>query len=209
MADLPKANILVLNKYFSGIAVCSLIRGISFIMDGRAEVIGITSEGFYPFSFKDWIEVTENPELADIDPGKEIVITTGKNGNGIAKQFFVPRIIRLTSSSYFPDGKKQLRPTRQNVLLRDENTCQYCGKTPSKKELNLDHVVPKSKGGKNTWKNLVTSCKRCNSRKADRTPNEAGMKLLRNPFKPRPVDGLINKLDVQYMDKYKSILGIK
>lgn len=206
---LPKANILVLNMYFSGIAVCSLIRGISFIMDGRAEIIATTNEGFYPFSFEDWLQVTNNPELADIDPNQEILLTTGKNGSGESKQFFVPRIVRLKSNAYFPDGNKQLRPTRVNILLRDEYTCQYCGKIPPKKDINLDHILPSSKGGKSTWLNLVTSCKKCNSFKSDRTPRQAGMILLRKPFKPRPVDGLISKLDSKYMDKYKAILGIK
>jgi 5-methylcytosine-specific restriction endonuclease McrA len=74
--------------------------------------------------------------------------------------------------------------TRKNILLRDNHQCQYCGETFSAVDLTLDHVIPRSRGGGSTWENLVAACSTCNRRKADQTPEEAEMPLLR---RPRPV----------------------
>ena len=81
-----------------------------------------------------------------------------------------PSVIRLLRYVVHPYRKITL--TRQNVFKRDGNKCVYCG---SKKDLSLDHVIPQSRGGRDSWENLVTCCKKCNSKKADRTPVEAGM----------------------------------
>ena len=77
-----------------------------------------------------------------------------------------------------------LRLCRRNVYLRDDFTCQYCGRKPLVKDLNLDHVKPRSQGGTATWENLVTSCRRCNFRKGGLTPEGAGMRLLSEPKRP-------------------------
>ena len=74
---------------------------------------------------------------------------------------------------------------RANVIWRDQNTCQYCSKEEESRVLTIDHVVPRSKGGKNTWENLVTACKKCNQKKGNKTPKEANMKLLREPKRPK------------------------
>jgi 5-methylcytosine-specific restriction endonuclease McrA len=78
-----------------------------------------------------------------------------------------------------------VRLTRRNLLLRDGYQCQYCGKRPGSRELNVDHVLPRSRGGRDTWDNLVISCRGCNLRKGKRTPVEAGMSLLSAPHQPR------------------------
>ena len=80
---------------------------------------------------------------------------------------------------------KTIYCTRENVLSRDNHTCQYCRVRPLGRELTLDHIIPKSRGGKNTWKNLITACKKCNQRKGNRTPKEAGMFLINKPRKPK------------------------
>lgn len=77
------------------------------------------------------------------------------------------------------------RPTRQNIYTRDANHCQYCGNVFAVEDLTLDHVFPKSRGGKNTWKNLVTCCKKCNQRKGNRTPEESGIHLIEAPYEPK------------------------
>jgi 5-methylcytosine-specific restriction endonuclease McrA len=74
---------------------------------------------------------------------------------------------------------------RTNVIIRDKNRCQYCTKTFQTEHLTIDHVMPKSRGGKNTWTNLVASCKKCNQKKGCRTPQESGMFLLNKPRKPK------------------------
>ena len=91
----------------------------------------------------------------------------------------VPSVIRLLEYRRIPHQTRAL--SRKNILLRDRNTCQYCGKILAAGELTLDHVVPRSRGGSSTWENLVACCHYCNNRKGNRTPEEAGMKLLRQP----------------------------
>lgn len=88
--------------------------------------------------------------------------------------------------------KKGVKFSRPNVYLRDRYTCQYCGVRKHPDDLNFDHVVPRVRGGKTTFTNIVTSCFPCNTRKAGRTPEEAGMRLLRKPFKPMtlPIEAL-------------------
>jgi 5-methylcytosine-specific restriction endonuclease McrA len=75
--------------------------------------------------------------------------------------------------------------SRRTVLARDHHTCQYCGSTPGRAELTVDHVRPRSRGGETTWDNVVTACRRCNVRKGNRTPEEAGMQLRSQPARPR------------------------
>jgi 5-methylcytosine-specific restriction endonuclease McrA len=81
--------------------------------------------------------------------------------------------------------KKNIPFSRYNIFLRDNWTCQYCGKVKKTNQLNWDHVFPKSRGGKTNWENIVSSCYPCNEKKRDRTPEEAKMKLLRKPVKPK------------------------
>lgn len=110
----------------------------------------------------------------------EVVEESGEYLRTTTSQYPIPAIVRV---------KKMIRPrlrgvrlSRRNVFKRDGNTCAYCGRKTS--DLTLDHVIPRSRGGANTWENLVSACQACNHRKANRTPEEAGMKLLRKPAKP-------------------------
>lgn len=97
----------------------------------------------------------------------------------VDREFFYPAVIRLYEYKNIP--YKGVMLNRTNLYKRDNFTCQYCG---SKKNLTIDHVVPKSKGGKTTWTNLATACHRCNTLKGDKTPEQAGMKLAIPPFRP-------------------------
>lgn len=90
-----------------------------------------------------------------------------------------PSVIRLVEYIHIPFERKSL--SRKNILLRDQNRCQYCGKHLPPVELTLDHVMPRARGGGSTWDNLVASCRRCNNVKGNRTPEEAAMKLLKKP----------------------------
>jgi len=90
-----------------------------------------------------------------------------------------PSIVRLKQYAQVP--YKRVMLSRKNVLKRDQRTCQYCG---TESNLTIDHVVPKSRGGRDTWENLVAACVSCNNEKGDRTPEEAGMQLARQPFRP-------------------------
>ena len=103
----------------------------------------------------------------------------------------MPSVIRLLEYRRIPHQTRAL--SRKNILLRDRNTCQYCGEAMPPSELTLDHVIPRSRGGKDAWENLVWSAKEVNQRKADRLPHEAGLKLLSVPRAPKelPVSALI------------------
>lgn len=96
-----------------------------------------------------------------------------------SKALQVPSVIRLLAYRHIPQQSRAL--SRKNILLRDRNTCQFCGAAFPSSELTLDHVVPRSRGGRSSWENLVACCYRCNNNKGDRTPEEAGLKLSRRP----------------------------
>ncbi|MCS7088737.1 MAG: HNH endonuclease [Thermoflexales bacterium] len=96
----------------------------------------------------------------------------------------VPLVIRLLHYVRVPHNLP-LPLSRKALLLRDNYTCQYCGAQPSRDQLTIDHVVPRSRGGRTEWENVVIACATCNRRKGNRTPEEAGMKLLRKPYRPR------------------------
>jgi 5-methylcytosine-specific restriction endonuclease McrA len=91
----------------------------------------------------------------------------------------VPSVIRLLAYRHIPQQSRAL--SRKNILLRDRNTCQFCVRMFPSSELTLDHVVPRSRGGRSSWENLVACCYQCNNSKGDRTPEEAGLKLARRP----------------------------
>ncbi len=107
-----------------------------------------------------------------------------KSANGhrlrsIDQSFPMPAVIRLMRYVHIP--YKGVSLTRQNIFKRDNFNCQYCG---TSRDLTLDHVIPKSKGGRSSWDNLITACRRCNTRKGDYTPDQAGFRLKTKPFKP-------------------------
>jgi 5-methylcytosine-specific restriction endonuclease McrA len=110
--------------------------------------------------------------------------------HGATIALMVPKIIVLAFYDRVP--RLEVRFSRRNVFLRDKFTCQYCSKTLPETQLNLDHVLPRDKGGRTTWDNIVTSCFRCNTRKANKLPQEVGMHPHSQPFAPRwrPLFGL-------------------
>lgn len=95
-----------------------------------------------------------------------------------------PLVIRLVYYVKIP-RRVTLPVSRRGVLSRDQYTCQYCGTTPHRSDLTIDHVMPRSRGGKTTWENVITACQKCNGRKGNRTPAEANMKLRSEPKRPR------------------------
>jgi 5-methylcytosine-specific restriction endonuclease McrA len=117
-----------------------------------------------------------------IDRGKAEVV---EHGEGVIRTpsllFHLPSVIRLVHLIKRP--RPQRRLTRREIFMRDRYVCQYCGRQA--RDLTLDHVVPRNRSGRHEWENLVSACKSCNHRKAGRTPAEAHMKLLRQPFRPR------------------------
>lgn len=122
--------------------------------------------------------------------GKVDVVRTTEQRIG---SFTLPRILRLikrVETIY----RRRVSWSKGNVLWRDRHTCQYCGKRIERKALTVDHVIPRSRGGKNTWTNTVAACFDCNNRKADRTPEEAGMPLLSNPRQPNIYELILRRI---------------
>ena len=97
--------------------------------------------------------------------------------------FKMPAVVRLLRA--FRRHQKKVKFSRVNIYARDKYRCQYCATKLPVSELTYDHVVPRARGGKTTWENIVTACVPCNARKADRTPTEAGMRLLTAPVRPK------------------------
>ena len=121
----------------------------------------------------------------------------------VSNTFSMPAVIRLIKYVNVP--YKGVVLSRQNVFKRDGFKCQYCG---TEKELTLDHLVPKAKGGKTTWNNLVTACKSCNAKKGNYSPEEAGMQLTFEPFRPSYIMHLKDLSGNNY-DEWAPYLGYK
>ncbi len=159
-------RILVLNRNFQPIHITNVKRAFSLLYVGTAQALG---PNFALFDFQKW------SSLPVLD-GEKFIHT-------VQKKIMVPQIIILQMYDRLP--KTQIRLSRANVYARDQYQCQYCEKRPDRTQLNLDHVTPRSRGGKTSWENIVCCCLTCNLKKANRTPSEAGMRLLRIPQKPR------------------------
>ncbi len=160
-----QASVLVLNRSFVPIHVTSLRRAFTLLYLGVAQAI---DEQFRLFDFQSWSELSAERS--------ESIGTS-------SARIRIPWVIVLVAFDRFPRTK--VRFSRHNIFLRDENTCQYCARTLPRAELNLDHVVPRAQGGGTTWENVVCSCITCNLKKGGRTPQQANMKLLRAPFRPK------------------------
>lgn len=100
------------------------------------------------------------------------------------EKFPVPSVIAI--GRYVKKARVSLKVTRKNLFVRDDYTCQYCDKRFTKPNLTIDHVTPKSAGGPKTWENIVAACKKCNQKKANKLPREAGMFPTNPPRQPSP-----------------------
>ncbi|RLE08832.1 HNH endonuclease [Candidatus Aerophobetes bacterium] len=173
MSEVKALNtrVLVLNKLWQVIDVCSVKRAFCLLYLKHAQVVLKKGGSFYTFGFEEWRDFSQN-STEDGD-----IIRT------ITYKLKIPRVILLLIYDKIPP--REVKFTRKNIYKRDRNTCQYCGRRFKSEDLNLDHVIPLSRGGKDTWENVVCSCVQCNLRKGNKTLAEAGMKLIRKPRKPR------------------------
>lgn len=188
--------VLVLNRLWQAVNIIGARRAFAILARGHAHVVHPGADDFRVFSLLDWFDFSKsNPPLS----ADEAVHTP----NSIVR---LPRVILLTYFDRLPC--KELKLTRNNVFERDKNTCQYCGRGFHREELNLDHVIPRDRGGKTTWENIVCSCIPCNTRKANRLPHEASMHLIRKPVRPkwRPVISLI--LEAEHRELWKDFLDV-
>jgi 5-methylcytosine-specific restriction endonuclease McrA len=158
---------LVLNRSWSAIATTSVRRALGLLFTGAAKVV--QPDTYEVHEFHTWTDLA-------VHPGEPCIRT-------VRLKIKVPEVIVLTKYGGMPNPTVTF--SRRNLYKRDRSTCQYCGKRPGSKELSIDHVVPRSRGGRTTWENCVLACMRCNRRKASRLPTEAGLKLLKRPTRPK------------------------
>lgn len=118
----------------------------------------------------------------------EVVEETDREIRSVSFVIRLPSVVRLLRLIRL--RRQPLKFSRQNIYLRDNFRCQYCGVRVSSQELNLDHVIPRSVGGKTCWENIVTCCVSCNVRKGGNTPEAVGMRLISRPLKPDRLPGL-------------------
>ena len=162
---------LVLNKNWMAINTINVREAMGKVVSGVARILG---KDYQMHDFDSWVKSWEDVKEVDKLDNKFI--------NCVRFKVRVPEVIIL--SDYKGYRLKDARFSRRNIFLRDKSTCQYCYSKFPTKELNIDHVMPRSRGGKTSWTNVVLSCLKCNTFKAARTPEEAGMKLLKEPLKP-------------------------
>src|SRR5213592_4933265 len=195
------ANVLVLNKFYQAIRVVNVRRAFSLLCRELAEVVHIETDQagksqWQNFNFADWTELSQLK--AEFEPDGFDWIHT------VRFQIAVPRIIRLLGYDKLP--RQDVKFNRRNIYARDGNRCQYCGKRMPTTELSLDHVKPKSQGGKSTWENIVCCCVKCNVKKGGRTPDQASMHLITKPHKPKRSPVINIRLADQRYSSWKQFL---
>jgi len=148
-------------------------------MSGLTQTL-ILNASFEPLQIVSWQRA-----LQLMFQGKvEVIEESDREVRTVSLTLKVPSVLRLIQYIPLRKKKKIIRFSRENVFLRDQYQCQYCGEKSLKTQLTLDHVIPVVQGGKKTWENIVTSCKTCNQRKGGRTPQQAKMKLIRDAKEP-------------------------
>jgi 5-methylcytosine-specific restriction endonuclease McrA len=158
---------LVLNRHWQPVRVTTVARALVQVWNDTAHVVDPVDYQLY--TWEDWAAL--RPQAG------EPCITTPR------LRLRVPEVVTLTTYDRLPVLTVPF--SRRNVFKRDHFTCQYCGAQPGSAELTIDHVIPRSHGGSSSWDNCVLACVACNRRKANRTPEQAGMVLRKQPVRPR------------------------
>jgi 5-methylcytosine-specific restriction endonuclease McrA len=163
------AHVLVLNRHYQPVRITDARRALVMLYVGAVRAL---DADFRLFDFPSWTALAS--ELDDETVGT------------VNRRIRIPRIVVLQVYDRVPIGR--VRFSRHNIFARDDHTCQYCDQRLTRKQLNLDHVIPRSQGGKTNWENVVTSCIECNVKKGGKTPQQAGMHLVKKPKKPSWAD---------------------
>lgn len=169
------SRVLVLNKHYMALRIIGARRAFSLLLRDLAEVIFCDDGSYANYDFTSWKEISETRHA--FEAHKHDWVTT------VNFDIAVPRVIRLLCYDRIPNTSVKFN--RRNLFARDNNRCQYCGRKFPTVELSLDHVVPRTAGGDASWQNIVCACLKCNVKKGGRTPEQAGMKLIRKPVKPK------------------------
>ncbi len=184
-----QGQVLVLNKSWVVVNVASVRRAMGLLYQDLARAVN--PEDYSLYDFEDWCELSKIKKTARMIHTPTLEIQ-------------VPEVILLNAFNGF--FRREVRFSRRNIFERDKHTCQYCARKLNKPELTIDHVVPQSKGGTDTWDNLVLACVACNVRKANRTPNQANMPLIKRPVKPSWLPTLGAKIPAQSLSSWQRFL---
>jgi len=182
----------VLNRSWKPVTILTLEKALTKLFssynDGEPKAIIVDcANGFQTISWSDWSKMIPSD-------GESVM-------RSVSATFRIPSVIQLTKYDKMPSYK--VHYCRKTIYKRDGYKCQYCGIRPGTEELSIDHIVPKSLGGLTTWENCVLACVKCNTHKANRTPDGAKMRLLKQPIKPK-----FNVLRCDYkVDDWESFLG--
>lgn len=168
-----KHDILVLNRAYVPLHIIEWHKGVSLIYKDSAHSL---DRDFIAYNYKDWVKFS----IANAEDYAKI--------KTINYQLAVPEIITLTNYDRLPD--REVKYSRQNLHKVYKNTCCYCGKVLPSDELEVEHVIPRSRGGKSVWNNTVIACRPCNQKKGSQTPTEANMTLLVKPARPKWINPL-------------------
>ena len=174
------ASVLVLNRSYMAVRVITARRAFVMLYRQIAEVIHVEDGHYINYDFDTWCELGSLREELHLESQQDSFDDWIRC---IDFSIQVPRIVRLVDFDRAP--RQTLRFNRRNLFARDNNRCQYCGRGFPLSQLSFDHVIPRSRGGATSWENVVCSCVGCNSQKGGRTPQEARMKLIAKPVKPK------------------------
>jgi 5-methylcytosine-specific restriction endonuclease McrA len=166
--DVLNRHVLMMNKNWVVIGTTNVKNAILLMSRGSAR--GLCMETYVPFYWDQWIAEADNM------PETEYSIRTSS--------FSIPAPEVIILVKFDEVMRKSVKFSPKGIYRRDDYTCQYCAKKFKAADLSIDHVVPRSKGGPNTWLNCVAACFKCNQKKGDRSPKAAGLQLQRAPFKP-------------------------
>lgn len=169
------SKVLVLNRLYMAVRVISARRAFRLLVKNLAEVISVEDGRYCNYDFQTWTDLAQLQQQFERDQHDWV--------RTVRFDIAVPRIIRLLGYDRLP--QQQVKLNRKNIFARDRNQCQYCGRAFSTSELSIDHVIPKSQKGGETWENLVCACTACNARKGGRTPEQANLALIRRPVRPK------------------------
>jgi len=164
--DVLEQSTLVLNRHWQPVHVTTVIRSLVMLWNDSARVV--EPEEYRLYTWPEWVERQAAPD--------EPCVRTARG------RLRIPEVISLTRYDRVPATAVAF--SRRNVAKRDHYTCQYCGVQPGKDQITIDHIVPRSRGGASSWTNCVAACVACNAEKADRTPEQAGMRLRKTPIRP-------------------------
>ena len=145
----------------------------------------VLSQGYEPIKIVSWQRALTLLFLGKV----EVIEEYDRDIKSTSLVIKIPSVVRLLAA--IRRHKQPVKFSRVNIYGRDRDTCQFCGDKKTVAELTYDHVVPRAQGGKTTWTNIVTACEPCNRKKANRTPAQAGMRLLAQPVQPKAMPALV------------------